>query len=228
MAVTKSWESSVASRLDFEGKAKCPERQRELWPLLGASILVACGLALVFTAKTQDFPSFQQRLDAGDLIDINTVKSANDLMNALFVFNDAGERAYAAERVYTFVLKNRPLPNAGSLSRVRLHKADTLNDSRARSIWERETAHAKTPPTSVALFPVSKVKPFLVVRTPKEFLQIYVIWGVAYILSFWVVHILWRLRRFRGDPTISARLAFVERNGIHSDGESARSVARHA
>ena len=214
MAVTKSWESSVASRLDFEGKTKSPERQRELWPLLGASLLVACGLLLVYTSKTQDFPSSQQRLDSGDLVDVNSVTSAKDLMNALFVFNDAGERAYAADRIYTFLIKNRPLPNAGSLARIRLHKADALSDARARSIWERETAHAKTPPNSVQLFPVSKVKPFLVVRTPKEFLRTFVIWGVAYIVSFWVVHILWRLRRFRGDPTILPALHLLSGMGL--------------
>ncbi len=64
---------------------------------------MACGLALVYTAKTQDFPALQQRIDSGDLVDINSVKSANDLMNALFVFNDAGERAYAADRIIRFL-----------------------------------------------------------------------------------------------------------------------------
>ena len=214
MAVTKSWETSVANRLDFEGKAKAPERQREFWPLLGASILVACGFALVYTAKTQDFPALQQRLDSGELVDINSVKSANDLLNTLFVFNDAGERAYAAERVYTFAIKNHPLPNAGSLSRIRLQHSDTLNDSRARSIWERETESAKSPPRSVQLFAVSKVKPFLVVRTPKEFLRTYIIWGLAYIAAFWVVHIVWRLRRFRGDSTILPALHMLSGMGF--------------
>ena len=214
MAVTKSWESAVASRLDFEGKTKSPERRSELLPLLGASILVACGLALVYTAKTQDFPALQKQLDSGDLVDINAIKSPNELLNALFVFNDAGERAYAADRVYTFVLKNRPLPNAGSLSHLRIHQADTLNDSRARSIFERATEHAKKPPSSVALFPVSKVKPFLVVRTPKEFLREYLMWGLAYIAAFWVVHILWRIRRFRGDPTILPALHMLSGMGL--------------
>ena len=60
----------------------------------------------------------------------------------------------------------------------------------------------KTPPNTISLFPVSKVKPFLVVRTPKEFLRIFIIWASAYIAAFWLVHILWRIRRFRGDPTI--------------------------
>ena len=202
MAVTKSWESSVANRLASEGRAKSPERRREFWPLLGATILVSCGLVLVYTAKTQDFPSLQQHIDSGELVDINSAKSATEIANILLVFNDSDERAYAAERVWTFLAANRPIPNAGSLSRIRLHKADTLDDSRARSIWNRETEHAKAPPNSIQLFPVSKVKPFLVVRTPKEFLRTYIIWSSAYLVAFWLVHIIWRIRRFRGDPTI--------------------------
>ena len=228
MAVTKSWESAGTNRLDFAGKARSPERQREFWPLLGASILVACGLALVYTAKTQDFPTLQQHLDSGDLVDINSVAGSKDLLNALFVFSDSGERAYAADRLWTFLLKNRPLPNAGALARVRLHKADTLNDSRALSIWERETQHVVTPPSSVALFPVSKVKPFLVVRTPKEFLLTYVTWGMAYILAFWMVHIAVASAAVSRRPYDSACRAFAQWHGIHADGELARSFARHA
>jgi cell division protein FtsW (lipid II flippase)/cell division protein FtsI/penicillin-binding protein 2 len=214
MAVTKSWNSAVASRLDLEGRAKCPERKREFWPLLGASILIACGLVLVYTAKTQDFPALQQHLDSGDLVNINSVKSAAEIANILFVFNDSGERAYAAERVWSFLESSRPLANAGSLSRLRLHQADTLNDSRARAIWERETAHLKSLPGSLPLFPVSKVKPFLVVRTPKEFLRTFVIWGVAYMAAFWLVHIIWRVRRFRGDATILPALFLLTGMGL--------------
>ena len=110
MAVTKSWESSVASRLDFAGKAKSPERKREFFPLLGASVLVACGLALVFSAKTQDFPALQQRLDAGELVDINSAKGASEISSILLVFSDPAERAYAASRIFSFLELHRPLP----------------------------------------------------------------------------------------------------------------------
>jgi len=214
MAVTKSWESAVASRLDFEGKAKSPERKREFWPMLGASLLVICGLVLVYTAKTQDFPLLQERLDSGELLDINSAANAGDISKILFVFTDSDERAYAAGRIYSYLQLNHPLPNAGSLSRIRLHKADTLNDSRAREIWDRETAQSKTPPTSVQLFPVSKVKPFLIVRTPKEFLREYIVWGLAYLTAFWLVHIIWRVRRFRGDPTILPALFLLSGMGF--------------
>jgi cell division protein FtsW (lipid II flippase)/cell division protein FtsI/penicillin-binding protein 2 len=214
MAVTKSWEAAVASRLDFEGKAKAPERGREFWALLGATLLVAAGLVLVYTAKTQDFPALQQRLDSGDLLDINSATKPADISKILLVFTDPEERAYAAERVWEFLQLNHAIPNAGTLSRIRIRKSDTLNDSRARAIWERETAHAKTPPTSVQLFAVSRVKPFIVVRTPKEFLRLYVIWGSTYLLAFWLVHILWRIRRFRGDPTILPALLMLSGIGF--------------
>jgi cell division protein FtsI/penicillin-binding protein 2/cell division protein FtsW (lipid II flippase) len=214
MAVTKSWESSVASRPDFEGKAKSLERNREFFALFGASVLAACGLALVFAAKTQDFPALEQRLRANELVDINTAKSAQEISNVLLVFSDPGERDYAAERIWNFVEEHRPLPNAGALSRVRLHKSDTLTDSRARSIWERETANLKTPPASLPLVPVAKVKPFLVVRTPNEFLRTYIIWSVAYIAAFWLVHIAWRIRRFRGDPFILPALHLLTAMGF--------------
>ena len=214
MAVTKSWESAVASRLDLEGKTKSPERRREFWPLVGASFLVTCGLVLVYTAKTQDFPSLEQHFAAGDLVDINSAKAPADLSKTLFAFSDQGERAYVAEQIWTFVLKNRPLPNIGSLSRIRLHQADTLNDSRARSIWQRDTLGVKPPPASIPLIPVSKVKPFLVVRTPKEFQREYVIWGVLYLAAFWMVHIVWRLRRFRGDATVLPALQLLSGMGL--------------
>jgi len=182
--------------------------------LLGASILVACGLVLVYTAKTQDFPVLQQRLVSNELVNINSAKSAAEISNVLLVFNDPGERTYAAERVWTFLEQHRPLVNAGALSRIKLLKTDTLNDSRARAIWERETEHFKVPPNSLPLFPVSKVKPFLAVRTPKEFLRTYVIWSLAYIAAFWLVHIAWRLRRFRGDPAILPALYLLSGMGF--------------
>ena len=120
----------------------------------------------------------------------------------------------SAQRIWTFVLKNRPLPNVGALSRIRLGQTDVLNDSRARSIWERYTAGQKPLPASVPLLPVSKVKPFLVVRTPKEFQREYLIWGLAYLAAFWMVHIVWRIRRFRGDATILPAVQLLSGMGL--------------
>ena len=54
MAVTKSWDAKLASQLVVEKRPRNHERTLEFFLLAGASLLVACGLAMVFSAKTQD------------------------------------------------------------------------------------------------------------------------------------------------------------------------------
>ncbi len=50
MAVTRSWERTVAVRIETEKIA--PRERHNEWPfLLGATLLVAWGLALVFLGK---------------------------------------------------------------------------------------------------------------------------------------------------------------------------------
>ena len=214
MAVTKSWESPVAARLNLESTAKSPERSREALLLAFATFMVAAGLALVFISKTQDFPQETQRLTAGELLNLNAATSAEQISAAFPFFNDSGERAYVAERIWDYVQQHRPLPNDGALWRVRLRASDAASDPRARSLWLKETTGAKTPPTSVPLFPLAKIKPLIVVRTPQEFLRTYLIWGLLYLAAFWLVHIVWRVRRFRGDPNILPAIYLLTGMGL--------------
>jgi cell division protein FtsW (lipid II flippase)/cell division protein FtsI/penicillin-binding protein 2 len=118
MAVTRSWESQAAVRPSFQ-QIPSPERRREFFFLLPASLLVICGLALVFAAKTQEFPSLQTRLDGGQLLNLNAVKSPAELSAVLQIFNPA-QRADLAARSWSFLELHRPLPNAGALARLHL------------------------------------------------------------------------------------------------------------
>ena len=59
--ITKSADTIVESRIRKESFS-APERRRELPFLLCASMLVVCGLILVYTGKTQSFPSDRARL----------------------------------------------------------------------------------------------------------------------------------------------------------------------
>ncbi len=172
MAITKSWEASVAVEQE-RGKRVAPiERRRELVWLLGASMIVGCGLALVVAAKTQDFPDLQGRLDRGELLNLNAVAAPDKLLPVL-----------ENDRVWNYLQQHRPLPNVGALARLRL-------------------------------FPLAKVKPLLIVRTPQEFLRTYVSWMLAYLAAFWLVHLAWRTRRFRGDPAILPALLLLTGMGL--------------
>src|SRR5436309_2141313 len=110
MAVTKSWESPASLDLDFQGRVAAPERRREFWFLLAASLLVACALALVLRAKTEDFADLTRRLNNRELIDLNTAKSAEELSSL----------PVPSDRIWSLLEQHRPLPNVGTLARLHL------------------------------------------------------------------------------------------------------------
>lgn len=188
MAITRTWDTAIAATLERAQEIRPKERQREAWWLLGASALVACGLAMVFIAKTQDFPEQQQRLSGGEVLDLNQVTSSAQLLPILQLIQDAGEREAASQRIWSFLEQHGPLPNVGALARRRAN--------------------------SGGLPPLAKIKALLVVRTPREFLQIYVLWTSLYLAAFWVVHLAWRWRRFRGDPAILPALHLLTGIGL--------------
>ena len=212
MAVTRSWESpAAAARPGFERGAASPERRREFFFLLPASLLVAWGLALVYTAKTQDWA---QDANSGHILNLNSAETPAQLSNVLQVFNDPANRAYITERTWDFLQQHRPLPNVGAFARLRLRPSDAEADPRARSLWEKETNGGKNAPASLPLLPLGKFKPLVTVRTPQEFMREFVLWSLLYLAGFWAVHFLWRWRRFRGDPAILPALQLLTGMGL--------------
>lgn len=120
MAVTKSWESSTVLKLDLAEKPRAPERQRELLWLAGASLLIACGLALVFFAKCEDFARSNDRLSRGELLNLNAIAAPNQLQPALQIVADPAQRELDAKRIADFLKAHQPVPNVGSLAHLRL------------------------------------------------------------------------------------------------------------
>ncbi len=188
MAITKTWDRGAALELERDETLQPKERRREAWWLLGASLFVACGLAMVFVAKTQDFAQEQQQLHDGELLDLNQVTVPTQLSPVLQMVPDAGQRDAVAERISSFLNQRKPVPNVGALARLRAGFA--------------------------AFPPLSKLKPLLVVRTPHEFFQTYVLWACFYLAAFWIVHFAWRLQRFRGDPAILPALHLLTGIGL--------------
>ena len=179
MAVTRSWGAQVALATEDLQMPVPVERRRELWWMLGCSVFVAIGLFLVFSAKTQDFG----RLQEGSTLNLNTVSSVEQLSPFLQVLPEA-EREAAAESIFSYLERHRPLPNVGALARVRPH------------------------------LPLSRLKPLFLVRTPTEYRKQFALWMGIYFAAFYLVHLAWRLRRFRGDPTILPALHLLTGLGL--------------
>ncbi len=166
MAVTKSWTTAGAAPVVIPGK-----RRRRLpidffW-LLAASILVGGGLGIVYAAKMQALSADAQRLERGELVNINTVSDPEQLLPMLEAFPD---RAELAQKIFDAVGSRRPLKNAGAIARRQI----------PRRIFAR-------------------LKPLLVVRTPREFQIEFLNWVALYFAGFYLVALVWRVARFHGD-----------------------------
>ncbi len=172
MAVTKSWESNV---LATDAKAAgAPGRVgwREFTWLISSSVLVAIGLLMVYSAKTQNFPELSRALAHGELIDLNRVTKPEQLLPFLEVFQDEAARERVASKIFDYLSTHPQLPNVGALARLHLG------------------------------MPLAKLKPALVVRTPGEFQTQFLIWIALYLAAFHVVFLIWRWSGLRGDFAI--------------------------
>jgi cell division protein FtsW (lipid II flippase) len=174
LAVTKSWESKVLATGTRAGAAAGRVGWREFVWLAGASAIVAVALFFVYFAKTREFPDQTRALAHGELLDLNQVSKAEQLLPFLQVFPDVEQRESVAGKVFDYLSSRRPLPNVGALARLR--------------------SAPKVP-----LLPFAKLKPAFVVRTPQEFQTQFLIWIALYLAAFQAVFLIWRWSAFRGD-----------------------------
>ena len=151
-------------------------------------MLIVCGLALVYAAKAQNFADVSERLIHGDALNLNAVSSADRLLPFLDIIQDRGQREAAAAATFAFVVKAHPLPNVGTLSRLRSGRKPLL--------------------------PVARLKPLWLVRTPAEFRLEFLLWSALYLAGFHLVWIAWRARHFTGDPAILPALHLLSGIGL--------------
>jgi cell division protein FtsI/penicillin-binding protein 2/cell division protein FtsW (lipid II flippase) len=166
MAVTRSWTAAGATPFVIAVEKPAPPKSGWLW-LVCASLLVACGLGMVFAAKTRSFAGAER------LVNINAAASPEELLPLLESLPNPEQRRAAAEAMFEFLERSRPLANAGALSRV--------------------------PRGSGARLPLARIKPLLIMRTPREFRYQFLLWAALYFAGFYLVALVWRWAHFCGD-----------------------------
>ncbi len=217
MALTRSWETRTAfevAALERQLKEPVQRSTEKLW-LAGASLLIACGLLLVFLGKTQDFNSQQNRLRTGELINLNALSTPEQLNPVLELAGSPEERPLLAEKVWLELERHRAtgIPNVGTLGRLRL----TRTEMEADPHWSparREQFRISPKSSSLPLVPLAKIKPVLVVRTPEEYRRAFLRWCAVYFCGFWLVHLLWRWRKFRGEQSLLPALLLLTGMGL--------------
>src|SRR5277367_3271107 len=123
MAVTKSWEQAAFVKLTADAHTR-PGRGLQRIFLAGASLLVMWGLLLTYWGKTQSFVVLQKKLDHGELLNLNRVETPDQIAPFLQNSRDPVERGMAAGRVFEFLRSTGPIPNVGTLARLRIDASE--------------------------------------------------------------------------------------------------------
>jgi cell division protein FtsI/penicillin-binding protein 2/cell division protein FtsW (lipid II flippase) len=162
-----------------------PREPRGEWLwLAAASVFLAAGLAMVFAARTQDFAAVEGKLARGELVNVNTVQEPSELVPMLQSFPAGAEREDVAARIFEFLEHARPLRNAGALSALR------------------------------KVLPLARLKPLLVVRSPRQFRMEFLRWAGLYFAGFYLVALAWRFTRFQGDRAFLPALHLLSGMGL--------------
>ena len=206
MAVTKSWEAKVLALGSESGEPRRIGWREFAWL---AVHLCWCPLAssLVYSAKTHNFGNLASRLDRGELLDLNSVSKPEQLLPFLQIFPSETERQAAANKIFEFLAAHRPIRNVGALARLRVSKTEIENQPEwsvlRKQLQEQLARQQGKPPRRaelrIPLLPLAKLKPALIVRTPREFQTQFLIWIAVYLAGFYVVFLVWRWSAFRGD-----------------------------
>jgi len=124
MTVTRSTPVGRAQR-----QVTAKPRLQETVLLLAASLTVWLALALAYEAKTAAFADIEVRLQSKQLLNLNEVRSADELLPLLDVFANAADQRFTAQKVFAYLGGandgegvRRSLPNIGALSRIRVEE----------------------------------------------------------------------------------------------------------
>jgi cell division protein FtsW (lipid II flippase) len=212
MAVTRSTAAErrqrPATSSALPGPAPAP-RTREAILLAGGLAVVLFGLVLVYMAMTRSVADVGPKLASGEVLNLNSLTQAEQLLPHLGFFREPAERSFAADRIWRH-LHDNPAGNVGALSRIRIPASEIEGNRRLTTLRERlETAKSRAgegeAPESISLLTLSQVrrmKPGLVVRAPGTFRGRFWLWAGVLLAAFAAIHVAWRVRRFSGDELI--------------------------
>jgi cell division protein FtsW (lipid II flippase) len=206
-----------------------------------ASILLLCGLFLVWKAKTRDFEESEGRLQRHELVNITRSDSDTRLKAVLATSFSEPERALALAKLQKRRDLLKDLPNVGELAKISVTVEDVgtspdlgrfaqqLQEANARLSAQAETSWSgayrflpslfrpKLRAASVPLFSaaeVARIKPILVVRLPQAWTGSLIRYWLLYFAAFWLLHSWWSVRNFGGDTLVLPLIQVLTGTGL--------------
>jgi cell division protein FtsW (lipid II flippase) len=194
-------------------------RNTEALLLAAAAVVVLLGLTLAYLAMVKPLAEDEARIASGQIVNLNDLRGADQLLPTLDVFDSSAERSFVAQQIWKRAHEGG-LPNVGEIERIRVPSAAIEGDRRLTSLRERLEARRQVGGPGEVSIPLLSgqqfraVKPRLVVRGPGEFRSSFWLWTAVFLLAFLAVHAVWRFRRFGGDELILPALLLLTGIGL--------------
>ena len=180
--------------------SRAAARTSELVWLVAASVIVAAGLWLVYSAKAHDLANEQK-----NTVNLNRITGPQQLIPLLGMVPGDADQNYIANRIYEVKRHGREFDNVGAIARMRVTESDIASARGLVSIRARfrsREAHMNGQGASVPLMTgadFAELKPHLRVRDSGGFRNQILLWSALFLLAFYAVHLFWRIRQFTGD-----------------------------
>ncbi|MBV9225194.1 MAG: FtsW/RodA/SpoVE family cell cycle protein, partial [Acidobacteriaceae bacterium] len=188
-----------------EKRVRAASRNTELIFLILASVLVAAGLYLVFSAKTRNLGEVQKAT-----LNLNELTGPQQLVPLLGIIPSSAEQYFIANRIYNLKRRGEQFSNVGAIAKLRVTETELahtrgLPGFSKRLATAREHAKATRRELSIPLLTpteLAALKPHLRVRNPDSYRQRFLLWTVLFFAAFYLTHLVWRIRGFAGDNLI--------------------------
>lgn len=190
-------------RRTHEKRARAASRTIELVWLIAASLVVVSGLVLVILAKTHNSAE-----DEAGTLNLNQLTGPQQLIPYLGMIAAPADQEFIANRIYNLRRHGQQFSNVGALARLRIKETDLIKVRGLASLPQRlAEARSRSAPGSehelsvplIAPSEFAQLKPSLRVRNTGAYIERLLVWLTLFFVSFYAVHVAWRIRGFSGD-----------------------------
>ncbi|MGA2262175.1 MAG: FtsW/RodA/SpoVE family cell cycle protein [Acidobacteriota bacterium] len=208
MAVTRSTASDRdrPGRVDPAGRVS---RNLEFSLLLLTAILLAGGTWLILKARSPELSAAEDQIAHGKLLNVNELRSPDELLPALGFLDDPEDRNFAARRILQFLRDREHIDSVGELHAIQVTSSE-IGQTRGLSAFparlkEMRQESGEAVPTALPLLTqqqFQQLRPMLAVRSPHDFRRLVLIYVAVFVLAFLLLHAVWRFRSFAGDQLL--------------------------
>ncbi len=172
-------------------------RWRETLGLLAISCLLGAGFGQVYRSKAEALAEARERLASGQTLLLRRAATPAEIAPYLGSYEDGRQRRFIAGRI-SHALRQEAPGNTGTLAAIQITREEAESARVLDSYRARFGASDR-----IRLFTYdefARLKPNFAVRTPEDFRASFRAWVYAFFGAFWIVHLVWNLLGFRGDP----------------------------